>query len=234
MFDKEPAKFLATVSQHVDSNVHQDIPASPEAYFIRLGQGSEWKRKGDASIIVVLAVPLAYLNNERIIYKYISDFQPYSWEYIRTNIQLRAWARLLFLNKGISCYGFEVPYTIGESLCANTVFLTKLIKDEPAMHRMTWHPEDYAFSPSESVVAKDGYCFSNPSLLNFRRAKLRFMISKQPHDFVVGASMFGWWGKPYFGHSYLWNYRLRSSPLGMTVRRTLCRSFNWSLAVIIS
>jgi len=146
----------------------EDIPAKPEAYFIRWGKGKEWRSKGDSRVFVVLAVPLARFSNERIIFRYISDFQPYPWEYGRTNIQLRAWARLLFLNKGFFCHGREIPYKIGEEIESNTVFLHDLIENRKALVRTDWHPEDYALSPSESVVAKDVHTL--PRVLKFLRA----------------------------------------------------------------
>jgi len=57
------------------------------------------------------ARPARQVSNERTIWKYIADVTGYSWDYGRTQIELRAWARLLFVNKRITCIGARYPMT---------------------------------------------------------------------------------------------------------------------------
>lgn len=155
LFDKQPEHFLTTISQHVDTLVYDEIHDTPRACFIRWGVNKEWERKGDTGVFVVIAVPLARFSNERTIYKYITDFTAYPWNYGRTQIQLRAWARLLDLNKHIACYAYEIPYTLGQSLESNDKHLRDLIETKLCRTRDDWHPEDYGLYPSESRAAKD-------------------------------------------------------------------------------
>ena len=164
-FDKQPERFFSTISQHVDALIYDEIHDSPYAYFLRWGVGKEWERKGETRVFVVLAVPLARFSNERTIWKYITDQAPYPWEYGRTNIQLRAWARLLAVYKGVYCFGAEIPYETGVELESNTVFLRDVIENHRVRTRDDWHPEDYALYPSESLVAKDTDTF--PQVLEF-------------------------------------------------------------------
>lgn len=167
--DKRPQIFLATASQHADALVFDDVHALPEAYFLRWGVGKEWHRKGEGRVFVVLAIPLARFSNERTIYKYISDFQPYPWmDYERTNIQLRAWARLLTVNKNIHCFGREIPYAVGEQLYANGIFLREVIEKHSKPTSDDWHPEDHAFYAEESANAKDTDTF--PKVIEFLRS----------------------------------------------------------------
>jgi hypothetical protein len=155
-FDKNPQHFFTTVSQHSDPLIWGEVPDQCVAYFLRWGIGKEWMSKGEGRVFVVLAIPLARLSNERTIYKYISDFQPYPWtNRARTNIQLRAWARLLTISKGFVCFGREVSVSAGDKIWSDTVFLRDIIENECKHTRDDWHPEDHALYPEESVVAKD-------------------------------------------------------------------------------
>lgn len=167
-FDKQPQEFFRTVSDHADAVVWDEVHDRSSIYFIRHGVGREWEAKGDGRVFVVIAIPLARFSNERTIYKYISDFQPYPWtNYARTYIQLRAWARLLTVNKHFWCFGREIPHELGEKLYSNAVFLRDVIEKRLMHTRDDWHPDDYARYPEESVVAKDIETF--PSVVEFLR-----------------------------------------------------------------
>lgn len=167
LFDKQPERFFNTVSQHVEGLVYEEVSALPYAYFTRWGIDKEWKRKGQSRIYVVLAIPLARFSNERIIYKYISDFNPYPWDYPRAYIQLRAWARLLHLELGFACFGKEVSYEFGQTIWSNHAFLHDAMERQLYNTRDDWHPEDYGLSPKESMVAKDTE--SLPQVIQFLR-----------------------------------------------------------------
>lgn len=169
-YDKQPREFFATVSQHADAVDFDETHARSDIYFLRWGVGKEWRRKGEGRVFVILGIPLARLSNQRTIYSYISDFQPYQWawaDYPRTNIQLRAWARLLVLNKQFSCFGREIPYAVGEKLYANQIFVQEVIKEHCVHPRDDWHPEDHAYSAAESRIAKDTETF--PQVIQFLR-----------------------------------------------------------------
>ncbi|ATC64804.1 hypothetical protein CMV30_12970 [Nibricoccus aquaticus] len=161
-YDKRPALFLKEISQYVDSLIYDEIPASPEALFVRYGSGKDWKRKGQNRVFVIVRVPLARLSNETIIFRYVSDFMPYYWDEGRTAVQLRAWARLLFITKNISCQGCEVPLEIAEKMEDNQLFLHEIF-ESPKLHRRChdWHPEDYALYPQESRVAQPDAFFEH-------------------------------------------------------------------------
>lgn len=167
-FDKQPERFFATISKHTDALIYQDLVAQPLAYFIQWGLGSEWKKRGESRVFVVVAVPLAQMSNERTVYKHICEFNPSPWDYGRTNIELRAWARLLFVNKSIPCYGRAVSYKTGEKLWSNSLFLPELLDDFKVCQRIDWSPEDYALYPTESTVAKD--TDSLPRVIEFLRS----------------------------------------------------------------
>lgn len=152
-FDKQPEHFFSTISQHLDALVFQEVNEPAYAYFLRNGVGKEWKSKGEQTVFVVLAVPLARFSNERTAYKYVTDLNPYPWDYGRCHIQLRAWARLLNVSKGVHCFGKSIPIAAGERLSNNQVFLRDVIENELG-HERDWHPEDYALYPGESVQAK--------------------------------------------------------------------------------
>ncbi len=155
-YDKRPQELLALVSKHADALIFAEVPASPEAHFLRWGIGKDWERKGECRVFMVLAIPLAKLSNDRIIYKYISDLQPYPWSNdTRTSIQLRAWARMLQINKRFLCFGREIPINIGEQIYSNDIFLRDVIETHCVRIHDDWHPEDYALYPEESRVAKD-------------------------------------------------------------------------------
>lgn len=166
-FDKQPKLFFETVSQHVDSLVWEEIHNTPEAYFIRWSQKGKWLSTRGSEVFVVIRVPLARISNERTIWKYISDFSGYSWDYGRTHVQLRAWARLLSVSKGITCIGREMPYEVGEALEADKLFLHDMIERKLLRTKDDWHPDDYAFSSSESRAAKDVDTF--PHVIEFLR-----------------------------------------------------------------
>jgi len=167
-FDKQPKEFFAVVSHHADALVFDEVHDSPEAYFLRWGVGKEWERKGEGCVFVVLAIPMARFSNERTIYKYISDLEPYSWtNYARTNIQLRAWARLLTVNKGFFCFGREIPYDVGEQLASNAIFMREVIEKHCKRTRDDWQPEDHALHPEESMAAKD--TDTTPAVIEFLR-----------------------------------------------------------------
>lgn len=154
-FDRDPGHFFSTVSKHADQLVFEDTRDSPYAYFVRRGIGKDWEKKGDGRVFVIIAIPIASLSNERTIFKYISDFEPYSWtNHARGHIQLRAWARLLDLTKNIHCYGREVSLEIADEIWNNSIFLRGVIKNQLRHPEDDWHPEDYARSTKESMVAK--------------------------------------------------------------------------------
>jgi len=111
---------------------------------------------------------MARFSNERTIYEYISDLEPYSWtNYARTNIQLRAWARLLTVNKGFFCFGREIPYDVGEQLASNAIFMREVIEKHCKRTRDDWQPEDHALHPEESMAAKD--TDTTPAVIEFLR-----------------------------------------------------------------
>jgi hypothetical protein len=166
-YDKNPNQFLSVISRHVDALIYQDVPASPEAWFVRWGLGVDWIGQGQSGVFMVVRVPLARLSNELTIYKYVSDFEPYGWNEGRTAVQLRAWARILFVTKGICCIGREVSYELGKQIWNNDVFLNEIFEDYSRIERCRddWCPEDYALYSSESVVAKDDPFF--PAVIEF-------------------------------------------------------------------
>ena len=167
-FDKQPRRFFETVSRHTDPLIYQDLNASPDAYFIQWGLGADWERKGESRIFVVIAVPLACMSHERTIYKYICELSPSPWTYGRTNIELRAWARLLFVNKRIPCFGRAVSYKLGGSLWSNSIFIPELINDYRLCPRVDWNPEDHALYAEESLIAKDVETL--PQVIDFLRS----------------------------------------------------------------
>jgi hypothetical protein len=151
-FDKDPAHFFETISHYADELVWEDIPASPEVYFIRWGIGNDWLTKGQSRVFVIVRVPLALLSREAYVYRYICDFEPYPWNYERTNIQLRAWARLLSVNKKMFCFGCVIDYETGHKILNGCDFLEEAVEKSMTL---AWHPEDHALYPGESVCAKD-------------------------------------------------------------------------------
>jgi hypothetical protein len=167
VYDKDPAQFLSTISRHADALIYQDIPANSDALFIRHGIGDEWMKRGSSRVFVIVRVPLARLSNETIVYRYLSDFLSYMWAEGRTAVQLRAWARLLAVNKHIRCVGREVPLDIGEQIEDNTVFLHEILESPKLTQRCRddWHPEDFALYPGESAVAKPDAFF--PHVIDF-------------------------------------------------------------------
>jgi len=114
-FDKQPKRFFSVVSEHADTLIYRDFHVSAEAYFVRMGLGKDWLGKGESRVIVIIAVPIASLSFERTVYKFICEFSPSPWEHGRTNIELRAWARLLSVNKHIACEGRAVSLKIKPS-----------------------------------------------------------------------------------------------------------------------
>jgi len=168
-YDKRLNKFLGDVSRYTDVLIYDDISASCEAWFLRLGAGSDWTSKGHGRVMVVVRVPMARLSNELTVYRYISDFEPYPWDRGRTAVQLRAWARLLFISKGMTCYGRDLDYDVGQSLCGNGAFIHEILEShQHCLHcRDDWHPEDHALYPEESRAAKPDEFF--PGVIEFLR-----------------------------------------------------------------
>lgn len=149
-FDKNPRHFWEVASP-------ERATASglmPEAYFIRWGTGGDWAKKGHSAVFVVLALPLCQLSTELIIYRYVSDFNPYAWDYPRCHIQMRAWARLLY-GRGYIINGRQMTYNTGEKFESNSNFLRNFVNDGSLVKRLDWHPDDFALSDKESAVAKE-------------------------------------------------------------------------------
>lgn len=144
-FDKQPKLFLSTVSCHLETTNWEDTGAMPEAYFIRWGGGWRWRVKGDFDVMFVLAVPLARLSSERIIFRYVCDFTPYPWSYLRTHIQLRAWAELLLADKNVVTHAWEVSRALGESLEYNGRFWKDVLDDPKQVSRAHWSLDDWTF-----------------------------------------------------------------------------------------
>jgi hypothetical protein len=166
-YDKQPRKFWDDVSSATKRFNQDERLGFSFAHFIRAGKGSEWARKGDKQVYVVVAIPIASLSTERTVYQYLSDFSPYPWEYPRTHIQLRAWARLLS-KAGFIITGKELKYDVSERLGANEVFLWPLFETpNPAITSVDWHVDDYALSPNESLASKDSAQL--PQVLAFLR-----------------------------------------------------------------
>lgn len=166
-YDKDPNRFFSIISAHTDALLWQNIGASPEAWFLRWGQGRDWVHKNDSRVFVIVRVPLARLSDELVVYKYISDFQPYPWSEGRTAVQLRAWVRLLHISKGLPCFGREVSHDLGREIWNNGVFLHDIISDNSKTQRCrdNWHPEDHALTPRESAAAKPDEFF--PAVIAF-------------------------------------------------------------------
>ncbi len=149
--------------------IYEGTPASPEAWFLRFGVGKDWERKCQNGVFVIIRLPLARLSNETIVFRYLSDFQPYDWTEGRTAVQLRAWARLLDIHKRMPCLGREVPYVTGQEIWGNTVFLHDILESPKLAQRCRddWHPEDYALYPEESAAAMHDAFF--PHVIEFLR-----------------------------------------------------------------
>lgn len=155
-YDKDPVRFLAEISKHTGQFIYEEKLGAPEAWFLRFGVDNDWEQKGHHGVFVVVRVPLAHMSNETTIFRYLSDFEPYRWTEGRTAVQLRAWARLLHINKKIPCIGRSVRYEAGQDIWGNSVLLHEILASrELVQHcRDDWHPEDYALHPEESVIAK--------------------------------------------------------------------------------
>jgi len=154
-FHKQPEQFFATVSEQAGSVVREEVHWIPEAHFLRWGLGKDWKRKGEGGVFLILAIPLARFSNDRIIYRYISDLQPYPWEDYVCNIEIRAWARLLTVNELFHRFYQEIPYEVGEQVNSNRIFLREVIEKHSRRTRDEWCPEDYAVYPEESRACKE-------------------------------------------------------------------------------
>ena len=144
-FDKQPKLFLSTVSHHLETTNWEYTGAMPEAYFIRRGRGWRWRVKGNFDVMFVLAVPLARFSNARIIFRYVCDFTPYPWNYLRTHIQLRAWAELLLADKNVVTHAWEASRALGESLEINGHFWKDLLDDPKQVARTHWSLDDWIF-----------------------------------------------------------------------------------------
>lgn len=167
VYDRKPATFLSVISSHVDTLVFEEVHDTPDAWFIRHGVGDEWGAHGYQRVFVIVRVPLARLSNEVTIYRYLTDFEPYPWDEGRCAIQLRAWARLLAVTKGIHCWGREVSQETGDQIWSNAVFLDEVLSDPARVHacRPEWHPEDCALYREESAVAAPDAFF--PTVIEF-------------------------------------------------------------------
>jgi hypothetical protein len=163
-YDKRPDRFFSLISQQTDGLIWEQAPAQPEAWFVRYGLGRDWSAN-HTRVFVVVRVPIARLSNEVIIFRYISDLEPYTWAAGRTAIQLRAWARLLSNVKNIYCVGSEVAADVGSKIWNNEIFLHEIIEGLSHHTRDDWHPEDYALYPSESAAAKPDDFF--PDVIKF-------------------------------------------------------------------
>jgi hypothetical protein len=124
-FDKNPRQFWEVARPE---GVTGDS-VMPEAFFLRWGTGGEWA-KGHSAVFVVLAIPLCQISAELTIYRYVSDFTPYPWDYPRSHIQLRAWTRLLYGPGGYIIHGREMTHKTGETLESNAQFLQNLSMTE--------------------------------------------------------------------------------------------------------
>lgn len=166
-FDKNPKLFWNTVCEHVAPLTDTARIGWPEAYFIRRGKGKDWEKRGQSGVFMVLAVPIMQLSSERTIYKYISDFNEYPWDYMRAQIQLRAWVRLLYCGSKFMIHGREMSLDMSDKLASNQLFLRDLIEDRITVSSVNWHLDDYALSATESMVAKSLDTF--PDVLKFLR-----------------------------------------------------------------
>lgn len=155
-FDKQPEKFFSFARALLD-----EAPAGYEdtswryAYFIRTAKGNRWLSAERGDVIVVLATPIAYLNSENVVMRYASDLTAYPWDYGRTRIQLRAWARLLFVELGFTCLGMRADAATIDVLQARDQFLGPLLSNGPLRRAHDWAPEDFGLYQSESRIAKE-------------------------------------------------------------------------------
>lgn len=164
-FDKNPREFWNSLGAPIEIDAGRRWPGAAQAFFIRWGRGKDWSKRARSSVFVVVAVPLVQLNTERVIYRYVTDFTPHPWTGRRTNIQLRAWTRLLYCQGGFFVSGREMSYEMGEQFGNNSRFLREFLEDQKAVSPIEWHPDDYALSAAESVVAKQTETF--PEVLDF-------------------------------------------------------------------
>jgi hypothetical protein len=122
-FDKQPKEFFDFASRLLTESPAEFSDLDYRAaYFVRCGKGRKWMDAGLGEVVVVLATPIAFLNSERVVCRYASDLTPYPWDYQRTRIQLRAWARLLFVELGFQCWGMQSGLDTCELLQANSEF----------------------------------------------------------------------------------------------------------------
>ncbi len=157
-FDKQPKEFFDFASRLLtESPAGFSDHGYRTAYFVRCGKGRKWMDAGLGEVVVVLATPIAFLNSERVVYRYASDLTPYPWDYGRTRIQLRAWARLLFVELEFQCMGMQSDLETCELLQANSQFLMRSLNSDAIRRSHDWHPEDYGLYTEESGVAKDAH-----------------------------------------------------------------------------
>lgn len=154
-FDKQPAEFFSFVKDLLKDPQAIESHSDRCAYFIRTAKGRRWLSGARDDVVVVLATPIAYLNSEKVIVRYVSDLTPYPWDYGRTHIQLRAWARLLFVELGFMCLGMRADEETIEQLQGNDAFLASVVHSEKVQRAHDWCPEDYGLHRGESVVAKE-------------------------------------------------------------------------------
>ncbi len=153
-FDKKPSFFLSTISDYADAPAIQENLGRGEAYLIQWGVGKDWHKKGETRVFMVVRFPIMNLSHELTVYKYVADFGPSPWEYGRTNIELRAFVRLLWNQKGISTYGRAISHKDGLALESNELMLPELFTGR-MLERVKWEPDDYAHDLSESLAAQD-------------------------------------------------------------------------------
>lgn len=152
-FHKRPDLFFQEVSRHLDALIWEETLDNPSAYFVRWGHGKEWETSGDSRIFVIVRIPVVRLSENLYIYKYVSDLEPYPWDQPSTNIQLRAWTRLLFVNKTVQCFGCDISYEAGNHLFNNDIFLHEAVASRAIIRTHIWDPEAHALFPNESVLA---------------------------------------------------------------------------------
>lgn len=155
IFDKLPVHFFETVKSLAQKLMPDDLVGPRFAYFLRNGVGREWGNNGQNRIYVVLAIPIAQVSNERVIYTYITDGNPYPWDGGRCLIQNRTWLRLLTEELQFFCVGREIPKATGDEIWNNRIFLRDVTENQLQRPRDGWDPDDYCYYEDESVQAKE-------------------------------------------------------------------------------
>lgn len=151
-FDKDPEKFYSVICREIESLSSVKDVERPYAYFLRDRRKAEWESSERQEVFFVLQVPVVRLSDQLTIYRYVADASSSPWNYDRTQIQMRAWVRLL-LHEGIHCFGGEMEAKAADEICAHQVFWHELLKDR-RVRTNTWHPDDYAMENSKNIHAK--------------------------------------------------------------------------------